>query len=177
MSMRPLDFELLAGRARSGWASWVLAALALAFVADLGRSWHALRGEIAWREATLALRTKAPRDAQLLKVTSHPVREGEIAAARDTIRRLSVPWDSLFSALEWAQTEGVSLLSIEPDVQSSTVTITGEAKDYLALLSYLANLKKPKTLTRVHLAKHDMQQKAPQRPISFVVLASWKEGP
>src|SRR5689334_5648411 len=99
--MRPIDLEFLSDRRRGRWASWLLALVAFAFVVDLGRTWYVLRGAIARHEAALEARPAAPRDAQLLKVTSYPVKDGEIAAARDTIRRLSVPWDALFGALEW----------------------------------------------------------------------------
>ena len=175
MSMRPLELDFLHSRRPRGWAAWALAALALAFTLNLGRSWYTLREEIAQREAHLMTSIEAPRDRSLIKVSNAPVREGELTAARDTIRRLSVPWDALFSALESAQTERASLLSIEPDVENGTVTLSGEAKDYLAALSYVANLEQQKTLSRVHMAKHETRQNDPQHPIAFVISASWKE--
>lgn len=162
-------------RRPGGWAAWVLAALALAFALDLGRTWYTLRAEIAQRESHLMASAETPRDGRMIKVSNAPVREGELAAARDTIRRLSVPWDTLFAALEAAQTERASLLSIEPDVENGMVTLTGEAKDYLAALSYVANLEQQKSLSRVHLAKHETRQNDPLRPIAFVISASWKE--
>lgn len=175
MTVRRLELDFLRSGRRPGWAAWALLAIALAFALDLGRSWTALTGEIERKEALLAARTGEPRRGELVRVSSEPLHEGELAAARDTLRRLSVPWDTLFRALEAAQTERAWLLSIEPDVENGTVTLTGEARDYLAALSYVANLEQQKALSRVHLAKHETRPTDPQRPLAFVLSASWKE--
>lgn len=177
MRMQALQLDFLQKHHRAGWASWFLAALALALALDVCRSWYVLRAEIVRKEMKLMERVEAPRDPNLVKVSARPLKEGELAAARDTIRRLSIPWDSLFGALEAAQTERASLLSIEPDGASGTVTLTGEAKDYLAALTYVANLEMQKVLTRVYLSKHETRQGDPQRPIVFAISASWREKP
>ena len=180
MTMRRLELDFLRGGRRPDWAAWTLLAVALAFALDLGRSWIALRDDIAQKEARLAAHAVQRRPGEVLKVSMpkaapRPVREGELAAARDTLQRLSVPWDALFGALEAAQTERASLISIEPDAAGGTVALTGEAKDYLALLSYVANLEQQKALSRVHLARHETRQNEPQRPLAFTISASWRE--
>lgn len=180
MSVRRLELDYLRSGRRPGWAAWTLLAVALAFALDLGRSWVALKDDIARKDARLAMQAAQARPGELLRVSMpktapRPVREGELAAARDTLQRLSVPWDALFGALEAAQTERASLLSIEPDAVSGTVALTGEAKDYLALLSYVANLEQQKALSRVHLARHETRQNEPQRPLAFTISASWRE--
>jgi Tfp pilus assembly protein PilN len=180
MTMRALELDFLKRGRPAGWVSWTLLAVACAFALDLVRTCYVLNEEIARKEARLAAHAGQARQNDLIRVSSQSasrqsVREGELAAARDTLRRLSIPWDALFGALEAAQIERASLLSIEPDAGSGTVTLTGEAKDYLAALSYVANLEQQKSLTRVHMAKHEIRQNDPQRPVSFVILASWKE--
>jgi Fimbrial assembly protein (PilN) len=180
MTMRRLELDFLRSGRQPGWAAWTLLALALAFALDLGRSWYVLDREIARNEARLVAHAGPARQSDLLKVSSRntapsPIREGELAAARDTLQRLSVPWDALFGALEAAQTERASLISIEPDAGGGTVTLTGEAKDYLAALSYVANLEQQKFLSRVHLARHETRLNDPQRPVAFTISASWKE--
>lgn len=177
MSMRPLELDFLETRRPGGWAAWALAAIAAAFVLDVGRTWYVLREEISIREARLLVRADALRDRRLVQVSYKPIRDGELAAARDTIRRLSVPWNGLFDALEAAQTERSTLLSIEPDVANGSVTLTGEAKDYLAALSYVATLQDQKFFSSVHLAKHETRANDPQRPVTFVISGSWKERP
>jgi len=180
MTVRRLELDFLASGRRPGWAAWMLLAAALAFALDLGGTWYVLTKEIARKEARLAAQAGAARRDDPVKVAGsgtapRPVREGELAAARDTLHRLSIPWDALFGALDAAQTERASLLSIEPDASGGTVALTGEAKDYLAALSYVANLEQQKALSRVHLARHETRRNDPQRAVSFTISASWKE--
>jgi hypothetical protein len=180
MTMRSLELDFLRSGNRPGWAAWTLLAVALAVALDLGRSWYVLKEEIARKEARLAAHTGQARRSDLIRVSGQraappPARNGELAAARDTLRRLSIPWDTLFGALEAAQTERAALISIEPDAGSGTVMLTGEAKDYLTALSYVANLEQQQALGRVHLARHEIRQNDPQRPVAFTISASWKE--
>src|SRR6185503_4408610 len=99
----------------------------------------------------------------------------ELRAARETVERLSLAWDNLFSALESSAAADVALLSIEPDGRAGTVLITGEARDYQAALGYVSKLGAAKTLRRVHLVKHEIRQGEAQRPVLFSVAASWKQ--
>jgi hypothetical protein len=98
-------------------------------------------------------------------------------AARQTVERLSLSWDNLFAALEQSPGEEVSLLSIEPDARSGTALISGEGKDYAAVLRYVAKLGEAKTLKDVYLVRHEMRP-APgsRRPMLFSVSASWTGG-
>lgn len=100
----------------------------------------------------------------------------EIAFARETVSRLSTPWQSLFGAVEAGHTDSVALLSIEPDADARTVTITGEAKDYLAALSYMASLAQQQALRRVHLVRHETLRGGSRRPLAFTISAGWEEG-
>lgn len=180
MTMRALELDFLRRGRRAGWAAWTLLAVAIAFALDVGWSWHVLREEVSRKEARLVANAGEVRPAELMKVSSQrapqrPLREGELAAARDTLHRLSIPWDALFRALEEAQTDRVALLSIEPDAGNGTVALTGEAKDYFAVLSYVATLEQQKSLGRVHLVRHETRLNEPRRPVAFTISASWKE--
>jgi Tfp pilus assembly protein PilN len=114
-------------------------------------------------------------------VRDAPPRSGdagiERAFARQTIKRLSMPWDELFDALEASGNGSIALLAIEPDAEARTVSLSGEAKDYLSALTYVANLGEQKTLTRVHLVRHELRQSGAVRPVAFVVSASWGAAP
>jgi hypothetical protein len=113
---------------------------------------------------------ESPRPAAL-----RPVNTEEYAFARETVGRLSTPWDRLFRALESAKTDRVALLAIEPSTDQRTVMISGEAKDYLAALSYLARLADQDALRRVHIVRHEPQRGASQGPLGFTISAAWKE--
>lgn len=151
-------------------ARLVLAGIALAFACDVGIGYVSLRAEVAQKEARLA---KAPAYVQDAPAPARAVSPEEFAFARDTIRRVATPWQRLFGALEAAQTERVALLSIEPDSEGRTVSVTGEAKDYLATLTYVGHLNQESALKRVHLVRHEARDGS-ERPVLFTVSAAWK---
>jgi hypothetical protein len=98
-----------------------------------------------------------------------PASAEEVAAARETVQRLSLPWAKLFAAIEGAASDQVALLAIEPDARSGTVKITGDGKDYLAALTYVLNLSRAEGLSSVELVRHEMKQGA----VGFTVSAAW----
>lgn len=145
---------------------------AAAFVADAGLYYASLQSEVESKEAALR-QASMVRGAATLAVA--PVDPEEYAFARDTIRRIAMPWDSFFEALEQAHSERVALFSIEPDVESGTVMLSGEARDYLAALTYVAHLSSQEQLARVHFVRHELKRSGGLRPLSFTISATWKE--
>ena len=67
----------------------------------------------------------------------------EVAAARETVQRLSLPWGKLFAAIEGAASDQVALLAIEPDTKNGTVKISGDSKEYLAAFERIDALAPP----------------------------------
>ena len=177
--MKPgrIELDYLRSHRRPAKASWILLAAAFAFAAEVGFSFVEVRSEAAAKLERLArLADSLPaRDPNVGPARQPPLEE--FAVARDTIVRLSMPWKNIFRALEAARSEDVALLSIEPDVASGTVGITGEAKSYPAALTYVAWLSHEKTLRDVRLAKHEVRLGDPRRPVSFTVSAHWRDGP
>jgi hypothetical protein len=167
--MRRLELDLHRPPRRSRLAVFVLAAFAVAFVADTALRYRDLKDGIAERETRIAARGGARHVSASASMTAD-----EVAYARDTLGKLVTPWDRLFRALEAAQSERVALLAIEPDAANRTVSISGQAKDYLAVLTYVARLADQGTLGRVHLARHEVDRKAGGAVI-FTVSASWKD--
>jgi hypothetical protein len=170
--VRRLNFDF-AGRRAPRWAGWLMLALGLAFVADLARSYVALRAETARVEARVAAvgaRPTAPSRSE-----SRGALAEEIAEARTVVARFAAPWPALFSAIESSRTDDVSLLSIEPDAAAGHVVISGEAKDYLSLMTYVARLQSHQALSRVHLARHEVRDNEPKRPTQFSISARWRQ--
>jgi HAMP domain-containing protein len=165
MNRLGLDFVRRAG---SPWPGRLLLGVALALSLDLALSYKDLRASVARSEARLA--QAQPRGAPARKVSAE-----EVAAARETVERLGMPWERLFSALESAASDQVALLGIEPDPKAGTVVISGDSKDYLAALSYVLNLSRDEALNRVQLVRHEVKANDPQAPVSFAVSAGWKE--
>jgi hypothetical protein len=167
--MKRLDLDFGRPRRAAPWVGRVLLALALAFAADVGLSYRDARGSLEQSEARLA--AAQPRHAPSRKVSAE-----EVAAARETVQRLGLPWERLFRALESAASGQVALLGIEPDAKAGTVVITGDSKDYLAALSYVLDLGQAGALTRVQLVRHGAGQNDPNGPVNFAVSAAWTEG-
>jgi hypothetical protein len=171
--MKKLELDFLRTRPRPGWAAYALAALAIAFAADVGLSYRAVRVEVAKKELYLAARGASSDEART-KSSARPVEREELEFARETVRRISMPWEGLFQALQSAQSDRVALLSIEPDAENGTVSVTAEARDYLAALTYVANLSEQKALRKVHLVRHEVKQGG-GKAVTFNVSAAWRE--
>lgn len=174
--MRPLDLDYQRSGVRSPWAGWVLLALAVAFATDLGFAYVELEAQLQ-RDEARAARLARGLPAQSAMKTDPKAMEQELIHARDTINRLALPWGRLFKALESVETEGVALLSIEPDPEAGTVMLSGEGKDYPAVLTYVASLMSDKTLSDVYLVKHEIRVNEPRRPVFFIVSAAWSPRP
>lgn len=164
--MRPIRLDFGRGAAAPRWVAPALLALAVAFAGDAGFSFVQLKRETAKSEAALAR-----LDPKTLRPARNASKE-EIALARDTVQRLSLPWDRLFGALESAASDEVALLAIEPDPKEGTVKITGDGKDYLAALTYVLNLSRADALSRVQLTRHERRNDA-QKSVAFSVSAAW----
>jgi Tfp pilus assembly protein PilN len=148
------------------WVAPLLLAVAVAFAGDVGFSFFKSNHEMKKSEAALAR-----LDPRTYKTARNAPAE-EIALARETVQRLSTPWDKLFGALESAADEQVALLAIEPDPRAGTVVISGDSRDYLAALTYVLNLSRAEALSHVQLARHEVKNDA-QKTVAFSVSAQW----
>jgi len=166
--MKRLDLDFLRRPRGSRWASRILVAAALAVAGDMAYTYARLERDVKAHEAVLA--REKPRRAAAPSVSPD-----ELAVARETVDRLSLPWAKLFSALEGAANDRVALLAIEPDPKSGTVKISGDSKDYLAALTYVLDLSKTPTLSNVQLVRHEVKANDPQNPVAFQISAAWNE--
>jgi hypothetical protein len=148
--MKRLALDFVRTPPTAPWAGWLLLAAGVALAADLGRAWHEARGAIAQGEARMARAAPAARAAPPPAATPE-----QLEAARETIRRLATPWGELFAALESTPTAGVALLGVTPDPAGASVLIAGEARDYAALLEYVAALRRAPPLARAYLIRHE----------------------
>jgi hypothetical protein len=167
MALSRLELDFVARRRASPWVGRVLLAAALTVSADMGLQFYDLQKINSGYQVEFA--KVGPRSGRVIK----PASAEEVAAARETVQRLSLPWDELFIALESAASERVALAAIEPDTKKGTVTISGDGKDYLAALSYVLNLSKTEGLEHVQLVRHEQKANDPNGPVSFAVSAGW----
>lgn len=176
--MRPLQLDFERPRRPSRILQTGLLAIALSFAGDVGWNYMQTRDEVQGLRERLSTRPAqgATGDRALIRVAAQPVSDEEYAFARETIARLSTPWNALFQALERARIDSVAIVAVEPDPAARTISIRGEAKDYLAALSFVANLREQPALQRVHLVRHESSTSDPRLPVQFVVNASWGQG-
>lgn len=170
--MGPLELDYLRSGARSRLALLALAAFAVAFTADTALHYRSLVREVTAKELRVA-RVAAARPHIAQKADAPTVTSDEIASARDIARRLSIPWNSLFLALEAAKTDGVALLAVDPDAENRAVMLSAEAKDYAAVLAFIGNLDQQPALDRVYLSHHE-QKRGGSHAVAFSVSAAWK---
>jgi hypothetical protein len=163
--MRRLDIDFVRSAPRSRWAGPALLAVSLAAAAHAAVTYADLSGSVREAEARLARVSPAQKGKR--------ASSEELAAARDAVQRLTLPWNALFGALETAASDQVALLAIEPDPRNGTVTLSGDSKDYLAALTYVLDLRRAEPLSSVELVRHELKSKDPQRPVHFSISATW----
>lgn len=156
-----------------GLLALLIGALALSYVANTERD---LSGQIEVAEARLdrlakrgQIKPTQPVDAEQLQV--------DIRQANEILRQLSLPWDALFKAVEAKSEKDVALLSIQPNVDKRVVRITGEAKNFEALLAYMTFLEESKILHQVYLTSHEVRTQDAEKPVRFALLANWTVQP
>lgn len=101
-------------------------------------------------------------------------RAQELKQAGEVLRQLSLPWEQLFLSVESAAGDEVSLLALEPDTEKQVVKISGEARDFVALMNYITRLETQELLGPVNLQSHQVQQQDPNRPVRFALIAAWR---
>jgi hypothetical protein len=163
--MKRLQLDFRGGQRSPPWLGRVMLAAALVICVDAGLAYRELKRVLDSNESRLAQRTPA--------LPARKVSAEEVAAVRETVQRLALPWDELFLALEAAASDSVALAAIEPDTAKGTVTISGDGKDYLAALSYVSNLSRAEHLARVELLRHERKVDDPNGPVTFAVSATW----
>ena len=167
--MRAIDIDYAKSRQPGRWAAWLLLLAGVACAAEVAYLYIHSSSTVADAEARLARLSRKADVQQPIRAQSPE----ELAAARAVVRRFAIPWPTLFKAVESVQLDEVALLSIEPDPQSGTVIVNAEATDYLAALTYTAQLAAQRGLSKVHLARHELRPKTSRRPLAFTVSANW----
>jgi Tfp pilus assembly protein PilN len=173
--MRPLSLDYV--RRPISWPAWLLLAAALAVAGGTGRSYFAAKEQLAALETAGDRALHGPLKLVDRKAAYSPALKDNLVYANGVVQNLALPWDMLFRTVEQTGSVPVALLAVQPDPQKRLVRISGEAKDYAAVLTYLARLDESGTLRNVHLLSHQRKQDDPQHPLLFTIGASWKPEP
>ncbi len=101
----------------------------------------------------------------------------QVDGANNVLRQLSVPWEAMFQAVEFSDGSTVTLLAMEPDIAKREVKISGETRNYKALMDYVTRLQAQPVFGSVNLQSHHVQLNDRQKPVRFSLFATWREIP
>lgn len=155
-----------------GWTLALAALLLCAGAAVLG--WRLLeQKELDQQRLALA---RARTAAVAVPVASPVVRisEQQAAAVNGGIMQLNLPWRALRDAIAAGTPPGIALLALEPDARKHTMRITAEAKTSDEMVGYVALLKQQELFRNVALARHEINELDPNRPLRFQLDAEWR---
>ena len=173
--MRKLDLDYQRLPRRTSWASWALLLAGCALCGEMALSYAKLQLEMGRLEQAL------PAAGTARETPDHAARQdyspAELVKARETIDRIAVPWSDLFKAVETVKTDRVALFALEPDSRAGTLRLSGEARDFPSLLSYLERLGRAELLYDVHLLRHEIRQDSARHAVAFVIVARWGAQP
>jgi Tfp pilus assembly protein PilN len=174
--MRSLLLDYQNNRRKPGWPDIVLLAGGLAAAVYVGFNYVSTFSEVNTLETQQnALERKSVRgvvDPRLAALDAQQLRT-EVKQANDVLAQLALPWESLFKDIESSSQNHVALLAIEPDSEKRVIKITGEAKNFDAMLGYIQFLQKKESLTGVYLQSHHVEERMAEKPVRFVLVASW----
>jgi hypothetical protein len=155
----------------SRMAGWLLLLTGLALLVELGVSYDRLQND---REAmNEEIRTSHIRLDEQEYESNYQFTDKDFEDGRQIINRLATPWDAFFVGLESIKNSNVAILSIQPDMQTGLLQIEGEAKDYAAILTLIAQLRMTKPFSEVFLLRHEIKRDDPQHPVAFALSTHW----
>ena len=173
--MRALNLDYRDDNSLRNWFGYLLLALMLALAALMYSHFSTLRQQISVVQSQIdEIDSRVHAKSTTNNSAMPPQKLAEVFKfSNRTIHQLNLPWNILFSQLEKAKDDGVALLSVEPNANSTTIKVTGEAKNYEAMLRYVRTLSEQGVFQGVYLTDHKMDEQNPDKPIRFSLEASW----
>jgi hypothetical protein len=153
-------------------AGWALLVTGMVLLLDMGITYDRLHNDRAAMDREIRTSGIRLQDKGRLSSTAQ-FTDKDFADADQVIGRLSTPWDMFFTGLESVSTKKVAILSVVPDMQTGLLRIEGEAKDYPAVLTLIAQLRSTKPFSDVYLINQDIKRDDPQHPFIFALSLRW----
>lgn len=97
----------------------------------------------------------------------------QAGAVNTAVLQLNLPWRELQDAVAAATPPSIALLALEPDARKQILKITAEAKNSDEMVGYIELLKQQEFFRSAALARHEIGDQDPNRPIRFQVEAQW----
>jgi Tfp pilus assembly protein PilN len=167
-----IDFQQrsAADQPRLGWLVLMLGALLLAGVYA---EYSSVDAEVtAARSRAGQPQHTARRAAATLSEDTHE--NAQAIKAENLVReQLAAPWGALFVEVESAAHEDIAMLTLQADPVAHVVRISGEARNFTALMGYVRRLEASAAMADVRLVGHEVRQQDPRRPVAFALSATW----
>jgi Tfp pilus assembly protein PilN len=159
---------------RTAWAMlWAVAMLAMSLV-SLHLGYDKTLWEVDLLRAQAQVKARADAPAQAAAPVRAPVPPAQALAVNAAVLQLNLPWRALHDAVQAGTPARIALLALEPDAKKSTVRITAEAKSSDDMIAYVEQLQKSEWFSGVVLARHEINEQDPNRPIRFQLDAQWR---
>jgi hypothetical protein len=170
--MRPLRLDFVHGPAETPPAA--IASLAFGAIALGAALWMYSSASSEHDALSAALNVAPPAEGSPGEDESRRhMREAEARRAAAVMADLSVPWPSLFGALESVAGNGVVLTGLQPEAEARRVRITGEARRFEDIPVYAQRLQQTRTFANVLILAHDTHDNR----IAFTLQADWVGAP
>ena len=173
MPVIDIDFQPRNGRR----LNVVLGAVLFALVLHAGWRVGALQRELEEITSRQSAARPAPRTRTMPAAEAARL-DQQYQTARAIISDLQIPWNGLFAGIEQASSgySDAELLSVQPDPRKGSVGLSGEARDFPAMLAFMSRLESAGTLRGVHLVSHGIRPDGP-RAYAFKLSARWETAP
>lgn len=151
---------LLAGAALCGaaaYAGYLTVAQLRAADARIARTQQA-------RQPVAQARAEAPKAV---------IPEAQGKAVNAAIMQLNLPWRELQQSVAESTPKNIGLLALEPDPHKQALKITAEAKSADDMIAYIEQLKEQEFFAAAVLARHEIMDTDPNRPLRFQVEVQW----
>jgi hypothetical protein len=172
-AMSPLCLDYQRPLPRHDWPGFLLLAAGALFCSGLLIQSFLLSDDVA-ATGKQVLKLKREVERQRLFASSGAPVASVADKAKRSISPSAARWELLLVALENAGNDSVTLLVLEPSVRE--ISISGEAKNFDAVLDYVKRLQIATIFADVYLLKHELITESPYRPVRFALLAKWREG-
>lgn len=160
---------------RQTWAVlWMLMGVIVVLVA-VGSGFRRKQDEVALLRAQTQAQARSQAPAQAAPAVARaPVPEAQANAVNAAVLQLNLPWRALHDAVQAGTPANIALLALEPDARKSSVRITAEARSSDDMIAYVEQLQKDEWFSAVVLARHEINEQDPNRPIRFQLDARWR---
>jgi Tfp pilus assembly protein PilN len=161
----------------AGLPAWAAAGVALVLAARAGHAYWIYGADQRAFEAERASARARLVQAQPMKVAAKAavLSAPEAAAVNAVVMQLNLPWRELRDAVRAATPQSVALLALEPDAKKQALRLTAEAKSSEDMVGYVERLKQQPLFESVVLARHEINDQDPNRPLPFQVDAQWRQ--